>query len=243
MNENQNLNNSENQSEKQEFIGNAIEKLNPFFSAAFVYFNKHVFDDLLPNVCLLIETKKSRRNMLLGYYKSTFCNLNKRKMGLISLIIDSVLSKYTVKQKLTTLIHEMIHFEASVKGVKDTDKSGRVHNIKFKYLGEKRGYIINEKSKSNGWSHGTPNDELNAVMDAFLKSNPFPIDELILIEPEPGESKKPKIFKYLCKECGVIVTGKKDDLSIICGNCDIEFELIENEAKDPLTEITKIIGL
>ncbi|MDE5775148.1 MAG: hypothetical protein K2H51_02355, partial [Malacoplasma sp.] len=130
---------------------NIFEPLYIFYSKAFKYFNENVFENILPNVGFLLKPKASRANRL-AYFQSNFFQIQNNPHPTICLIINFV-SDSNVKRSLASLVHEMVHFEAKIKSIKDCSKS-QFHNVNFKNLAENRGYIIKEKDKRIGWSHG-----------------------------------------------------------------------------------------
>ncbi|MDE6563068.1 MAG: SprT-like domain-containing protein [Malacoplasma sp.] len=205
---------------------NIFEPLYIFYSKAFRYFNEKVFENILPNIGFLLKPKASRANRL-AYFRSNFFKIKNGSYPVICLIIDFV-SDVDVKKTLSSLIHEMIHFEASIKSIKDCSKS-QFHNINFKNLAENRGYIIEEKDKRIGWSYGKPNEKLNSIFDDFLKINPFPYQEFNIPIVEK-EKKERTVFNYFCPECGVVVKGKRN-LNLICGESQVDFEFAEPKEK------------
>jgi hypothetical protein len=52
---------------------------------------------------------------------------------------------------LSVLLHEGVHGIAHVRGIQDTSRQGRYHNMRFKVLGEELGLELAKDSKS-GWS-------------------------------------------------------------------------------------------
>ena len=57
----------------------------------------------------------------------------------------------------------------------------------------------------------------------------FDYARLLLSEPEEEKPKKAKTqFKYTCPQCEEVVKGK-EDISIICGSCNHNFEMEDVE--------------
>lgn len=201
-----------------------LEQLHSYYAKAFNYFNIHVFDKLLPNVCITLQFSTPNRKNTLGYFRCNTFKVNTNIVPVITIVLDYV--ETINKGRLDTLIHEMIHFEAHTKGISDVNGKN-FHNLNFKRLAENRGYIIKEKMKTYGYSHGEPNERLNNVINNFLKNNPFPYDEFAMIWKESkNESLKKSQFKYVCPECKSFVRGKKG-LKLICGECRADYEYIE----------------
>ena len=209
-----------------ELGSNILEPVYLFFSKAFKFFNEKVFESILPDVGFLLKPKVGR-SARLAYFQSNCFRVKDEPNDIICIIINFVQDDF-IKISLENLIHEMVHFEGKVKGIYNCSKS-QFHNANFKNLAEKRGYIMKEKSKKHGWSSGVANEWLNAIFDEFLKDNPFPIKNFKFPVIEK-EKKERTLFSYFCPECGVIVKGKRD-LSLICGECKVNFEFIEPKEK------------
>lgn len=207
--------------EKEKNGINILEDLYLFFSKAFKYFNKKVFDNILPNVSLLLQNQKPR-GRLFGFFRNNMFKINKVWTPMITIIIDEI-KDTDIKKPLETLIHEMVHFEAKVRMIQDTTKSG-FHNNNFKKIAESRGYIIETKDKRHGWNTGKADEQLLEIIKDFLINNPFPFSSFETYKEEK-EKKERTIFNYVCLGCGVVIKGKKD-IDVICGICNEQFEIV-----------------
>lgn len=121
----------------------------------------------------------------------------------------------------STVLHEMCHYDNKIKGIKDC--SPVVHNKKFKSKAELVGFIV-EKSKSYGWAHTFPNDELKD----FIVNEIKPKEEIfkyarIVTSVSPKEKKKSQ-YKFICPQCQAVAKAKQD-VKLNCANCNVEMEM------------------
>lgn len=213
---------------------NILEPLYVFFTKAFKYFNTHVFDNILPNMVLLIQLQKPRAR-LRGYFSAHRFKVNNNSEPLITLVVDWINDSNVIDQ-LEVLIHEMIHFEAKVKMIDDTSRT-QFHREAFRKIGESRGYIIQYKDKKYGWSFGKANEQLLKVFNDFLKNNPYPFQQFETIKYETPKKER-TIFNFVCYECGVVIKGKRDT-DAICGTCNVPFEFVEPKPPNPTIELSE----
>ena len=68
---------------------------------------------------------------------------------------------------LATLLHEAAHALAHVRGIKDTSRQGRWHNVKFKALAEELGIEV-AKDLRIGWSPTTLTTTTRATYAAVV---------------------------------------------------------------------------
>lgn len=216
---------------------NWFEPLYSFYTNAFNFFNKKLFNSSLKKIVITFE-RQGRNKTVAGYFTNRFVKIDDHHVCKIAIILEHI-NKLSMKVSLSTLIHEMIHFSNFINNIQDTSKSG-VHNYNFKKEAEKVGYIITEKSPRIGWSAGTPNEMLSAIINEFLTINPWPYKEFDV--PFKEVEKKPKtIFSYLCTSCGITVKGKKE-IKLICGFCEEPMEFVEEKEKET-QRILKELGL
>lgn len=104
-----------------------------------------------------------------------------------------------IKEVCGTLIHEMVHLDNIKKGIKDTDRTGRYHNKKFKETAEEHGLII-EKDVRYGWTITKLADETAAWIDENVEIEKF---DLVRVKKEKkGAAQKSKYNYYVCPCCG-----------------------------------------
>lgn len=145
-----------------------------------------------------------------------------------------------IENVVSTLIHEMTHLYNMQMGIQDCSRGGTYHNKKFKEEAEKHMISI-EKHEKYGWTLTSPTDEL---LEYIMGKGWGDIDMgrgcLFGLfggtdtgKPGKGtqtgadgqdEPKKGSSRRYQCPSCKAIVRATKD-LKIICGSCNVDFEL------------------
>ena len=146
-----------------------------------------------------------------------------------------------IENVVATMIHEMVHLYNIQMGVQDTSRGCSYHNKKFKEEAEKHMLHI-EKDEKYGWTITSPTDELlEYIMDKGWGDIDMGRGCLFGIGGSSGgkggsgaagkpvtglEGGKPKgnSRRYKCPVCGALVRTTKD-LHIICGKCNVDFEL------------------
>ena len=73
----------------------------------------------------------------------------------------------TAREVLGTLLHEAAHALADARGIQDTSRQGRYHNIRFQTLAEELGIDVT-KTPTLGWSATTVPDTTAAIYAAQL---------------------------------------------------------------------------
>ena len=145
-----------------------------------------------------------------------------------------------IENVVSTLIHEMTHLYNMQMGIQDCSRGGTYHNKKFKEEAEKHMISI-DKHEKYGWTLTSPTDEL---LEYIMEKGWGDIDMgrgcLFGLfggtdtgKPGKGtqtgadgqdEPKKGSSRRYQCPSCKAIVRATKD-LKIICGSCNVDFEL------------------
>ena len=201
---------------------------------AFYLFNKHYYNNKLPEPAILIQNRGNKKNVL-GWcsvnkiWKNNMNNERKWEINLVAEYMNRGLFPI-----MGTLLHEMAHLYNLSNNIQDVSRNGTYHNKKFKETAENAGLII-EHDKRIGWSITRLNNECMK----FIKDNGFSEEVFTLSRLEPLEAyksgdddeegniiEKPKqsTRKYICPTCGTIVRATKD-VKIICGECNIDFVL------------------
>lgn len=106
-----------------------------------------------------------------------------------------------IKEVCATLIHEMVHLDNLIKGIKDTSANGRYHNKKFKETAEAHGLII-EKQGNIGWSKTSLQESTAKWIDENVKIEKFDLARVKRAKATTG-AKKSKYKYYMCPCCGV----------------------------------------
>lgn len=105
-----------------------------------------------------------------------------------------------IKEVCATLIHEMVHLDNIKKEIKDTDKTGRYHNKKFKETAEAHGLII-EKQGSYGWTKTSLAPSTEEWIENNISYEKF--DLARVKKSKQAATSKSKYKYYMCPCCGV----------------------------------------
>jgi len=201
-------------------MNESINQLHNIFDAL----NEKYFDGMLEQPIITVQANKSK-----GVYG--WCTTQK-----VWESKDKTIKKYEINicgENLSrsvldiacTIQHENCHLHNIQNGIKDVSANGKYHTKRFKKTAESNGLIISE-SKGIGWSVTAPSDEFKE----FIKSLNIPEDAFniyrICESDKDGKEKtkkprKPKV-EWTCS-CGIVIKSKKDDLNVICGDCNQKF--------------------
>lgn len=140
-----------------------------------------------------------------------------------------------IKNVISTLLHEMVHYCNFQKGIKDVSANGVYHNKEFKTAAETRGLIIAQHPRY-GWTLTEPSPELiewiiqmGFVDVALYRKGAYANrsggvgglggndDGAENGDGVGGVKKKSSTRRYRCP-CGVNVRATKD-VNIICEDC------------------------
>ena len=140
-----------------------------------------------------------------------------------------------VNEIVGVLLHEMVHLDNQLNGIKDTTKAGK-HNKKFKQTAEAVDLIVDEDDF--GITDISP--QLNKFISDIVKPDEdcFKLYiEYPVVEVEEPKPRKKTQFKYICPKCGMVAKAKAE-LNIVCGACNatLEMEDVEQEEETILFE-------
>lgn len=136
---------------------------------------------------------------------------------------------------METLLHEVVHLDNIVKGIKDCSRGGTYHNKKFKEGAERVGLIV-KKTEQYGFAFTEASEELIEIIKSWgLDETTFNTaridfekvrsggDESEDTNPKTGQKRrKSSSIKYVCG-CGTIIRATKE-VNVICGDCGTRFE-------------------
>jgi hypothetical protein len=120
-----------------------------------------------------------------------------------------------------TLLHEMVHLDNVMKGIKDTSNNGFYHNKKYKQTAETKGLNV-ENDEKYGWCKTTLTEETKAYIESLK------LAEVTLArkkQEKPKSKSKNNSIKYVCPCCGAIVRATKP-VKIGCYDCDMEMTAV-----------------
>lgn len=187
------------------------------YSKAFDYFNRELFGGKLPPVLLNL----SRMNKARGFYMSNAWGRDGAKLPEISLNPMS-LSVRTLKQSMSTLVHEMAHHWQFVFG-----KPGRggYHNAEWAAKMDEIGLCPTATGEIGGPRTG------DRVTHAIVAGGPFcrafdkmhdaaklPLSSFDF-ERAAKSKRKPSKVRYTCPAC-MFNAWAKPEACIMCGDCE-----------------------
>ncbi len=203
-------------------------------------FNENYFENKLPPAMITVQkTRKGNLGHFTPYLswissdedeakddKNNYCEINLAAQAL----------NRTADELCATLMHEMVHYDLYLKGIKNC--SGAIHNKKFKSGAEEHDLIVT-KDKKVGWGITEANDKLKE----FIKANVNPdMTKIHYFRTEPEKEVKPKepkaVYRVYCEECGKEFKYKpkkqdksdfSKDFGFICKNCNSEMQIEEDE--------------
>lgn len=141
-------------------------------------------------------------------------------------------------ETMDTIMHEMVHLYNLVHGVQDCSRGGSYHNKRFKAESERRGfYFPKDPHPVYGWSFSRLTEGTKEIISGLgVNQNAFKIarNRQLLVAPtenddsgttgngtEKGGRKKSNSYKWVCESCGLILRSTKENVRIICGDCNM----------------------
>lgn len=204
----------------------AIDELH----VAFRKLNEAFFEGELLEPAITIQSSGKRRAMGWCSSKEVWSDkdgtIKKYELNISAEYLD-----YDFLETMDTMLHEMVHLYNAVNGIQDTSRNGTYHNKRFKSECEKRGFFFpeNKPDKKHGWYLPRLTDEtkekiskLGIKREAFgiARRGVIPNESVNDEESETIEEPRPSSFKWICSKCNVIVRSTKEEIFIICGECE-----------------------
>ena len=225
-----------------------IRNVQNMLECAYDIFNNELFDSTLPPVAITIMS--SPRTNAHFTIDKVWRN-NDTRLHEINISAEHL--DRPVYNILASLIHEMVHFNCLINGLKDTSQNHRYHNKIFKQEAEKRGLAISY-AKYIGYSVTEPTQQLMDLIDDYGLQKPNDInrdgafiditvgiggatgidgiDGLTGIDTTGSKKKKTSTRKYICSGgCGCSFRATKD-LNVLCLDCMAEYVRIDNNSDD-----------
>lgn len=200
-----------------------MSELQAALQSAFNAINRDYYGGELEKA--VITVKEGKNKNAFGWIElAKNWNQNGTKRHEINIAGD-YLGERTVRQTITTLMHEMVHLYNIQNGIKDTTRSGIYHNKNFKKTAEEHGLEV-EQVNQIGWCRTTPTPETAKWIDENIPIKSFGIFKQVATkDPATGNDKKKQSYrKYICPECGLIVRATKD-CRIACIECKKEMRI------------------
>ena len=201
-------------------LSNSIKELHRLYN----YINDNKFGGRLPEVIITIQSKG--KSSAYGWFSvGKVWEHGEERKHEINISAESINRGYL--EVARTLWHEMIHLYCCENDIKDCSRGGTYHNKRFKQVSEQYGFYYPEDAYSDkyGWSFSKLTDESIQFLNKHnIDDDIFAINRVDLSSNNNGEEKKKSnSIKWVC-ECGNIIRSTKEDLRIICADCETMFE-------------------
>lgn len=192
-----------------------IPQLTMALQVMYARYNTHCFGSALPSDCV-ISLEPSGKRKAYGWFTTceTWETTAGKAFGIV--IAQDFLDRGELNVEIT-LIHEMCHLYAQIKGIQDTSRSGKYHNDKFREIAEKAGLICT-KEPGNGWATremGLPLREWRSE-NSIIQEIDLQYIAPDLEKPKQKGGKKSGFFKYVCPTCGK-TARTTTELFLSCG--------------------------
>lgn len=184
----------------------------------FTEFNKLLFQNKLPRPVITVQAA-GRKNAY-GWFAPDAWTMKKNRVCEINLSAEWL--SRTVDLTLGTLLHEMVHLDNAMKGLKDCDPRSQHHNKLFKLGAERVGFIVEQTEK--GWSKTVLSPDLKALIEK-MKPNADVLGIFRGMESGAKAKKGSKLKKWSCGCCNIRVAVS--DFDATCNLCGNNFEEME----------------
>lgn len=210
-------------------MNNPTKKNYDDFNKAYDFFNRRLFGGDLPRCLLTMQRSKKYYGFFAGEsWKSTEDGEKTDEIAMN----PSTFKARSTEDILSTLVHEMAHLWQFHHG--KPSRSG-YHNKQWAVKMRELGLIPSDTGMPGGKETGQSMTHYVADGGRFQKvcqelvAKGFKIPYLDLFVDEKKKKKKAATkTKYTCPECGLNAWGKPQ-ISIFCGECDVELEAEEME--------------
>jgi hypothetical protein len=190
---------------------------------AFEFFNTRLFDDMLPNVAIVLECRAHSAGSF-APNRFTYRVGDGGREHKLNLNPDSFAGK-SDESVCQTLLHEMCHLWQHIYGRQPPRKKYNYHDREFAMAMEVRGLMTSSTGMPGGKRTGIKMSDYiipgGAFAQAFKELQAsgwkLPLESAI----RPGAIKAPPSkVKFVCPQCASNMWGKPDSLDI-CGACNV----------------------
>ena len=187
-------------------------------------FNKHLFNNSLPEVVITIQTAKQNIGGWCSTTEIWFSKKDRQEKKKYEINIVPEFFNECHISIFQVLLHEMVHLYNKVNSINDC--RGSYHNKKFKITAEAHGmYYKSEKpDKKHGWAFATISSETVELIASF-DIDPTVFNwyrDVSTLECKEKKKKKPTSYKLECPECGIKLRATKSGIIVICKTCNKE---------------------
>lgn len=187
--------------------------------------NTDFWNDELPQVIITVQSKPGT------YGHSSRAKVWQRKEDqLFEINIAAEVLGYDAVETCDTLLHEMCHVAARIRGIKEVSNGGSYHNKRFKELAEAHGLTCIYTGSRYGWNTTPGENLLEYVIEKgwteiqIYRNTVQPIRIGAAGAGQPGAASMPGVKapsstrKIACPKCGQSVRATRK-VNVLCGNC------------------------
>lgn len=225
-----------------------IDQITQELHKAFHLFNKHYFNNVLPTPAITIQSSGHKRNSMGWCTVVPVWGDKSGKIKMYEINLSAEFLDLDFFETMDTLLHEMVHLYHKVNGIQDCSRKGTYHNKHFKKKVLEIGfeYTNDKPDPKHGWTYARlgqkAKDEISSMginADLFtisrrgssyftaIENGESPEEVQIQSARETASSGKPSSYKWVCPNCGLIMRSTKQEVHVICGECNQKLE------KDP----------
>lgn len=189
-----------------------------FLEMAFDAANDRLFCGKLERPMITVQASPKAYGHFTQYDAWTV-NAGEKAEGRKEINIGAETLNRPIENTIATLIHEMVHYQNLLDGVKDTSRGGTYHNKRFKQTAEEHGLLI-EYNDRIGWSVTQPGESVRSLVADMGWDT---INLCRAGELGKAAKKKSSTRKYTCPVCGQSIRATKA-VNVICGDCMVQME-------------------
>lgn len=190
--------------------------------------NESIFQGILPLPAITIQSR-GKRNALGWCTNIPVWVDSEQKDTRYEINICAENTNLIILDIAEIMLHEMVHYYASLNGIQDTSRKGTFHNKKYKELAEKYGLEVTH-SKKYGYAETKLNPDTKKLFESFGFTQEAFLHSRIAVN-ENNITKKSGSIKHVCPVCGNKARTTKE-FPLVCGGCNEPMEIEENESED-----------
>ena len=189
--------------------------------------NEDFFNNELPEVTLTVQENIGTY----GHISVSNTWFTTDGKGMRELNISAQHLTRPIENVVATILHEMSHLYNMEHDIKDC--SGYYHNKKFKKTAEEVAGLVITCDSRYGWTITEPGErvldfcishELEDIkIGKGLDWTSFFGGSGTTTTTTPKTPKKGNSRKWICPHCGMIIRSTRDDINVICGDCNEKF--------------------
>jgi hypothetical protein len=180
----------------------------------------------VPEVIVILGAgSEARRGLFkLGHFAAARWQVNGQRRA--EVLVSGEGLPRGARDVLGTLLHEAAHGLADTRGIQDTSRQGRYHNLKYAHLATELGLDVT-CDPTTGWSQTTIPDQLAAVYADVLTDLAAALVLWRYAEQQRPTSTSSRNLLACACPCGRKLRVAKQTLEqapIVCGACEQPFE-------------------